>query len=167
VFLQERLFGPFGMADTGYADGGPKIAQGYATATAKAADYEPAADYAAGGLYSTAAGLLRWDQALYIDTPLTADSRAERRADTRRGWADCRWVAAYAPASPAWIMTIARRQKIHSPAGARFRRTIPQVCMDGSTDARCPAGPQPSETWEVASIDCRNSPYTRARSVGV
>jgi CubicO group peptidase (beta-lactamase class C family) len=73
VFLQERLFGPLAMADTGYGDGGPQIAQGYATATVKAADY------AAGGLYSTAADLLRWDQALYIDTPLTADSRAERR----------------------------------------------------------------------------------------
>src|SRR5262245_30726911 len=75
MFLQERIFGPLGMADTGYGDGGAQMAQGYATATSKAGKYEPTSDYAAGGVYSTSADLLRWDQALYTDMPLTADSR--------------------------------------------------------------------------------------------
>jgi CubicO group peptidase (beta-lactamase class C family) len=76
MFLQKRIFGPLGMADTGYPDGGPQLAQGYETATIKASTFEPTSDYAAAGVYSTAADLLRWDQALYTDTPLTADSRA-------------------------------------------------------------------------------------------
>ena len=76
-FLQERIFNPAGMADSGYGDGGEQLAVGYlyAAASTKSPPFEPTRDYAAGGVYSTAEDLLRWDQALYADTPLTAASR--------------------------------------------------------------------------------------------
>jgi CubicO group peptidase (beta-lactamase class C family) len=123
TFLQERIFGPLGMADTGYPDGGPQLAQGYETATIKASKFEPTSDYAAAGVYSTAADLLRWDQALYTDTPLTADSRA--RMFTRQtstdlapdifygyGWAlqNVRGhpMVAHAGGAPGWASSLVR-----------------------------------------------------------
>ena len=75
-FLQERLFNPTGMADSGYADGGDQLGLGYGTASSTRVErFEPTVDHGAGGVYSTAGDLLRWDQALYTNTPLTAASR--------------------------------------------------------------------------------------------
>lgn len=74
-FLQEHIFGPIGMSNTGYGDGGEQLAVGYATTSIKAARFEPTVDHGAGGVYSTAEDLLKWDQALYTDTPLAAANR--------------------------------------------------------------------------------------------
>jgi CubicO group peptidase (beta-lactamase class C family) len=75
-FLQERIFGPTGMQNSGYAHAGAQLAVGYHSATGGAAAFEPTVVLGALGVYSTAEDLLRWDQALYTDTPLTAASRA-------------------------------------------------------------------------------------------
>jgi CubicO group peptidase (beta-lactamase class C family) len=75
-FLQERILGPTGMQNSGYADAGAQLAVGYRSASDEAAAYEPTVVLGALGVYSTAEDLLRWDQALYTDTPLTATSRA-------------------------------------------------------------------------------------------
>ena len=73
-FLQERIFDPVGMSNTGYGEAGEALAVGYFSGM-DALPNEPSVDYSAGGVYSTAEDLLRWDQALYSDTPLAAASR--------------------------------------------------------------------------------------------
>ncbi|NWF82028.1 MAG: beta-lactamase family protein [Chloroflexi bacterium] len=77
AFLQTRIFDPLGMTDTGYGTTALRLARGYTSATVAAEMFEPTVDYAAGGVYSTVEDLLRWDQALYTDTPLSAASRAQ------------------------------------------------------------------------------------------
>lgn len=80
--LQERIFGPLGMKNTGYDRPGPVLAN-------RAAGYVSTFDgcdnarymnmslpYAAGALYSTVDDLFLWDRALSTDKLLGADLRA-------------------------------------------------------------------------------------------
>jgi CubicO group peptidase (beta-lactamase class C family) len=79
--LQERIFDPVGMKDTGYDDDAPLIKK-RATGYQKTPDgYENAPyldmllPYAAGSIYSTVEDLYKWDQALYDNKILSAASK--------------------------------------------------------------------------------------------
>src|SRR5690349_21916590 len=79
--LKENIFDPVGMKNTGYdhhdtiiakrAAGYVKTAGGYANAPY----LDMSIPYAAGSLYSTVEDLYLWDQALYTDKLLTAQSK--------------------------------------------------------------------------------------------
>lgn len=79
--LRERIFAPAGMTNSGYEHHAPlleKRASGYVKTLAgyvNAPYVEMSVPYAAGSIYSTVEDLFKWDQALYADTILTADSR--------------------------------------------------------------------------------------------
>jgi CubicO group peptidase (beta-lactamase class C family) len=77
-FLQQRIFGPLGMTNTGYdraTDVLQNRAAGYLSPTIQAPFHDMSTLYAAGGLYSTVEDLLRWDQTLYTDRPISAAMR--------------------------------------------------------------------------------------------
>ena len=68
AFLQDEIFGPLGMADSGYEDGDtPGLATGYSNAFNVADPLDMSMPYAAGGLYSTVLDLNRWQEALYTE----------------------------------------------------------------------------------------------------
>jgi CubicO group peptidase (beta-lactamase class C family) len=79
--LKERIFEPLGMTNTGYdkyaeiltkrAGGYEKTPDGYRNA----AYLDMSLPYAAGSLYSTVEDLYKWDQALYADKILSAESK--------------------------------------------------------------------------------------------
>ncbi|HEX6732999.1 MAG TPA: serine hydrolase [Pyrinomonadaceae bacterium] len=79
--LQENIFGPLGMKNTGYdhhdtiiekrASGYQKRPEGYANAPY----LDMSIPYAAGSLYSTVEDLYLWDQALYTDKLISATSK--------------------------------------------------------------------------------------------
>ncbi len=75
-FLQENIFAPLGMRDSGYLHA-THLASGYGNsydvAPAEAAD--PSVDYAAGGLYSTVGDLYLWDRALFDNHFLSPELR--------------------------------------------------------------------------------------------
>ncbi|MGH8143393.1 MAG: serine hydrolase domain-containing protein [Steroidobacteraceae bacterium] len=80
-FIQQNIFNPLGMRDSGYGSNSAIIARrahGYTPGPDGApinADYiDMSVPYAAGGLYSTSADLLRWEQALYGGKLLSAAS---------------------------------------------------------------------------------------------
>jgi CubicO group peptidase (beta-lactamase class C family) len=80
-YLQDHIFTPLGMRDTGY-DRSQVIlkqrASGYARGPAgivNAAYLDMGQPFSAGSLYSTVEDLLIWDQALYTDTLVSAASR--------------------------------------------------------------------------------------------
>jgi CubicO group peptidase (beta-lactamase class C family) len=80
--LQERIFDPLGMKDTGYDDDAPLIkkrASGYQK-TPDGYENAPYLDmllpYAAGSIYSTVEDLYKWDQALY-DTKIVSAANKE------------------------------------------------------------------------------------------
>ena len=79
--LQERIFAPLAMTNTGYdkyAEILPKRANGYektADGYRNAAYLDMSLPYAAGSLYSTVEDLYKWDQALYADKILSAASK--------------------------------------------------------------------------------------------
>jgi CubicO group peptidase (beta-lactamase class C family) len=82
AFLQENIFRPLQMADTGY-DYPRRIlkhrAVGYSLrgdALVHAMYVDMAIPYAAGGLYSTVEDLFRWDQALYTEKLVSKRSLA-------------------------------------------------------------------------------------------
>ncbi|MCX6044028.1 MAG: serine hydrolase [Chloroflexi bacterium] len=64
AFLQENIFTPLQMINTGYEHDKSQLATGYANATAEADAIDMSIPFAAGGLYSTVEDLYRWDQAL-------------------------------------------------------------------------------------------------------
>lgn len=68
--LQENIFTPVGMQNTGYEHDTATLATGYVNATTVAAPIEMALPFAAGGLYSTVEDLYRWAQALTTDALL-------------------------------------------------------------------------------------------------
>lgn len=82
-FLQESIFTPLAMNQTGYDISSRIIrnrAAGYARnagETVNAAYMDMTVPYAAGALYSTTEDLLRWDQALYADTLVSQKSLDE------------------------------------------------------------------------------------------
>ncbi|MDQ2922375.1 MAG: beta-lactamase family protein, partial [Acidobacteriota bacterium] len=79
--LKEKIFDPLGMKSTGYdhhatiiekrASGYEKTGEGYVNA----AYLDMSLPYAAGSLYSTVDDLYLWDQALYTDRVLSAQSK--------------------------------------------------------------------------------------------
>ena len=79
--LQERIFDPLGMKDTGYDLHNPLIkkrAWGYQNTPdgyTNAAYLDMTIPYAAGSIYSTVEDLYKWDQALYENKILSAESK--------------------------------------------------------------------------------------------
>ena len=68
AFLQDEIFGPLGMKDSGYEHGDtPGLAVGYADGFEEAEPLDMSVPYAAGGLYSTVLDLQRWEEALYTE----------------------------------------------------------------------------------------------------
>ena len=91
-FLQEAVFTPLAMTQTGY-DNPSRIlknrAAGYARqagAIVNAAYMDMTLPYAAGGLYSTTEDLLRWDQALYTGTLVSQKSLDEMFTPFKGGY---------------------------------------------------------------------------------
>ena len=83
-FLQENIFAPLGMTQSGYED--PRRIIKYRATGYRYLPGEPIANvpyaemvglYAAGGIYSTTEDLLLWDQALYTDKLLSRKSLDE------------------------------------------------------------------------------------------
>ncbi len=80
--LKQNIFDPLGMKNTGYDHHDtliPKRASGYTKTPdgyANAAYLDMSIPYAAGSLYSTVEDLYLWDQALYTDKVLSAQSKA-------------------------------------------------------------------------------------------
>jgi CubicO group peptidase (beta-lactamase class C family) len=66
-FLQQNIFQPLDMNDTGYDQPGADLAVGYREYGVAAPVINTTLAYSAGGLYSTVEDLYRWDQALYTD----------------------------------------------------------------------------------------------------
>jgi len=79
--LKEKIFDPIGMKNTGYDHHDtilPKRATGYSKTPdgyTNAAYLDMSIPYAAGSLYSTVEDLYLWDQALYTDKVLSAQSK--------------------------------------------------------------------------------------------
>ena len=79
--LDDEIFGPLGMKDSGYDWNEPLLprrAAGYARrdgGLVNARHLDMQQPYAAGALYSTVGDLLKWDQALYTDRVLPAAAR--------------------------------------------------------------------------------------------
>lgn len=79
--LQERIFKPLGMTNSGYEHHStllPKRASGYEKTPAgyiNAPYIDMSIPYAAGSIYSTVEDLFKWDQSLYEDKILSADSK--------------------------------------------------------------------------------------------
>jgi CubicO group peptidase (beta-lactamase class C family) len=79
--LEERIFTPLGMKESGYTHSEtviPHRASGYERSTAglrNARFYDMSIPFAAGALYSTVGDLFLWDQALYAERLLPAQLR--------------------------------------------------------------------------------------------
>jgi CubicO group peptidase (beta-lactamase class C family) len=97
TFLQQRIFDPLGMADSGYHGGG--IAVGQRTIGTRAPEPDLLFRYSASGLYSTVEDLYLWDRALdgdqlipkeYLDMMFTGYARTPsvdiKEADYGYGW---------------------------------------------------------------------------------
>jgi len=87
-YLQGHVFGPLGMAHSGYDVSATVLhhrAAGYLTGKDGVVQNAPflamSLPYAAGSLYSNVDDLLTWDQALYAAKPLTAASLADMFTD--------------------------------------------------------------------------------------
>lgn len=79
-FLENNIFEPLQMADTGYDNNRMVIknrASGYSSQYVNAEYIDVSVLYAAAGLYSTVEDLFRWDQALYTDTLISKPLRDE------------------------------------------------------------------------------------------
>jgi len=72
-FLQEYIFTPLDMMNTGYDHNQDDLATGYKSIFNKADFVDMSIPYAAGSLYSTVEDLYRWDQALYTKQLLQQD----------------------------------------------------------------------------------------------
>jgi CubicO group peptidase (beta-lactamase class C family) len=76
-FLQQNIFDPLQMTNTGYDHGDGSLATGYTGMDShwEKPDYiDMTLPFAAGGLYSTVEDLYRWDQALYTEQLLSQES---------------------------------------------------------------------------------------------
>jgi CubicO group peptidase (beta-lactamase class C family) len=83
--LQEKIFGPLGMSDSGYigdlqvvenkASGYRRGNSGHLRVT-NAALLDPSVAFSFGGIHSTVRDLYKWDRALYTDRLLTTEFRA-------------------------------------------------------------------------------------------
>ena len=73
-FLQEHIFGPLGMKNTGYARDDSGLAVGYQNSLARGDRVDGSLPFAAGGLYSTVEDLYLYTQALDGNRPLSQKS---------------------------------------------------------------------------------------------
>jgi len=73
AFLQQHIFTPLKLLDTGYDHNNAQLARGYADSVSEADTLDMSAPYAAGALYSTVEDLYRWDQALYTEALVAPD----------------------------------------------------------------------------------------------
>ena len=95
--LQDRIFGPLGMDDTGYDHHGTILANRAAGYERQGAGYinapylDMSLPYSAGSLYSTVEDLYKWDRALYTDQVLPPDLKEKMFTpymnDYGYGWA--------------------------------------------------------------------------------
>jgi len=92
-FVQENLFTPLGMSNSGY-DSNSRIiarhAEGYApgkSGLAVAGYVDMTIPFAAGGLYSTTGDLLRWEEALYGGKVVSVESLASMTTPFRKDYA--------------------------------------------------------------------------------
>ena len=93
TFLEQHIFEPLGMADSGYEHGDtPGLAVGYGRGFQRSAALDMSVPYAAGGLYSTVLDLQRWVDAL--DAHALVDAAAMRRFVTPL--TDTGWGTEYA-----------------------------------------------------------------------
>ncbi|MBC8163956.1 MAG: beta-lactamase family protein [Roseiflexaceae bacterium] len=76
-YLDEHVFGPLGMRESGYDLGGAGVAQGFDAPGLPCAVLHASTLFASGGLYSSVRDLYRWDQALYTSALLPDDLRAQ------------------------------------------------------------------------------------------
>lgn len=76
-FLQEHIFDPLEMRDTGYDANRDDLAKGYTAGFRPADVVDMSIPFAAGGLYSTAEDMYRWDRALYTEELLPQPYLAE------------------------------------------------------------------------------------------
>ncbi len=68
AFLNDEIFGPLGMKDSGYEHGDTSgLATGYSMGVKVADPLDMSVPYAAGGLYSMVLDLNRWEEALYTE----------------------------------------------------------------------------------------------------
>jgi len=92
-FVQANLFGPLGMADSGYDRADvilPRRAAGYADGAdgpVNAGYIDMSVPSGAGGLYSTPHDLLKWEEGLFGGRLLTPDSLALLTTPVRSGYA--------------------------------------------------------------------------------
>jgi CubicO group peptidase (beta-lactamase class C family) len=63
-YVETEIFGPLGMADSGYEHDGDGLAVGYTLNGVVARDIDMSVPYAAGALFSTVEDLHRWDRAV-------------------------------------------------------------------------------------------------------
>lgn len=77
AFLQENIFDPLGMADTGYDRNRDDLATGYINQFREADYMDMSAPFAAGALYSTVEDLYRWARAVQMDELVSADTREQ------------------------------------------------------------------------------------------
>lgn len=114
--LRESIFAPAGMTDSGLYDSRtllPKLAEGYARGddgTRERPLYiDPSVSYAAAGLYSTAADLLRFDQALANGRLLGSAQQREMFTDRGSqygyGWGVEDWAVQAAQPLPVALHT--------------------------------------------------------------
>ena len=75
TFLQENIFVPLQMVNSGYDHNNGDLAIGYQNQTNLADFIDMSIPYAAGGLYSTVEDLYRWDRALYTDKLISKSLR--------------------------------------------------------------------------------------------
>jgi CubicO group peptidase (beta-lactamase class C family) len=76
-FVDENIFGPLGMKDSGYDSNSaiiPRRAAGYAPGPVNAGFIHMSVPFSAGGLYSTTEDLLRWEEGLFGGKLLSAAS---------------------------------------------------------------------------------------------
>ena len=72
-FIQDNIFTPLHMEDSGYDPAETTIAVGYLDRWDVAGYVDASVAYAAGALYSTVEDMYRWDQALYTEQLLPQD----------------------------------------------------------------------------------------------
>jgi CubicO group peptidase (beta-lactamase class C family) len=91
-FLQENIFAPLGMKQTGYDDARRVIknrASGYArqgSSIVNAAYTNTSIPFSAGALYSTTEDMLRWDQSLFTEKLVKRKSLEEMFAPFKEGY---------------------------------------------------------------------------------
>ena len=91
-YLEKNIFGPLGMSDTGYDDAKKVLknrASGYISRNGRLsnADFnDMGLPYAAGGLYSTAHDLYKWDRSLYGNGLVSDRSKREIFTPYKNGY---------------------------------------------------------------------------------